>query len=140
MWVLTVRLFVDEIKEKGLRKAVFELIDETVERLTPGLNIQDLREALRGDAPSRRPNPRLTPHADAFWLHMRPSYYHQAVTGLYPSFRLGWLSTYFFVIEIITRLFLIISYTPSPDPAHQTIIHIPTNLPLRQFIRYLHRP
>src|SRR5260221_691172 len=139
MSVLPVPSFLDDIKEKGLRKAVFELIDETVERLTPGLNIQDLREALRGDAPSRRPNPRLTPHADAFWLHMRPSYYHQAVTGLYPSFRLGWLSTYFFVIEIITGLFLMIFYTPSPDAAYQNMINILSNVPLGQFMRDLHR-
>ena len=70
---------------------------------------------MRGEPPSRRPNPRLTPHADAFWMHMRPSYYHQAVTGIYPTFRLGWLSTYFFLVEIITGLFLMIFYTPSPE-------------------------
>jgi ubiquinol-cytochrome c reductase cytochrome b subunit len=139
MSVLPVPSFLDDIKEKGLRKAVFELVDETVERLTPGMNIQDIREALRGEAPSRRPNPRLTPHADAFWLHMRPSYYHQAVTGIYPTFRLGWLSTYFFVIEIITGLFLMIFYTPSPEAAYPNMLNILSNVPLGQFMRDLHR-
>ncbi len=95
MSVLPIPSFLDDVKEKGVRKAVLELVDESVERFTAGLNIQDIREALRGEPPSRRPNPRLTPHADAFWMHMRPSYYHQAVTGIYPTFRLGWLSTYF---------------------------------------------
>jgi len=74
----------DDIKTKGIRKALYENLDHTVARVTAGLNIQDIREALRGDKPSRRPNPRLTPHADTFWLHMRPSYFHTSVTGLYP--------------------------------------------------------
>jgi quinol-cytochrome oxidoreductase complex cytochrome b subunit len=139
MSVLPVPSFLDTVKEKGLRKAVYELIDESVERLTAGLNIQDIREALRGEPPSRRPNPRLTPHADAFWMHMRPSYYHQAVTGIYPTFRLGWLSTYFFVVEIITGLFLMIFYTPSPEAAYPDMLNILSNVPLGQFMRDLHR-
>jgi ubiquinol-cytochrome c reductase cytochrome b subunit len=139
MSVLPVPSFLDDIKEKGIRKATLELIDESVERLTAGLNIQDVREALRGEPPSRRPNPRLTPHADAFWMHMRPSYYNQAVTGVYPTFRLGWLSTYFFLVEIITGLFLMIFYTPSPDAAYQNMLNILSNVPLGQFMRDLHR-
>ncbi|MCC7451198.1 MAG: cytochrome bc complex cytochrome b subunit [Anaerolineae bacterium] len=139
MSVLPIPSFLDDVKEKGIRKATLELIDESVERLTAGLNIQDIREALRGEAPSRRPNPRLTPHADAFWMHMRPSYYHQAVTGIYPTFRLGWLSTYFFVIEIITGLFLMIFYTPSPEAAYPNMLNILSNVPLGQFMRDLHR-
>ena len=139
MSVLPFPSFLDDIKEKGVRKAVLELVDETVERITAGMNIQDIREALRGDPPSRRPNPRLTPHADAFWMHMRPSYYHQAVTGIYPTFRLGFLSTFTFVIEIITGLFLMIFYTPSPTVAYENMINIMTNVPLGQFIRDMHR-
>jgi quinol-cytochrome oxidoreductase complex cytochrome b subunit len=139
MSVLPIPSFLDDVKEKGIRKATLELIDESVERFTAGLNIQDIREVLRGEAPSRRPNPRLTPHADAFWMHMRPSYYHQAVTGIYPTFRLGWLSTYFFVVEIITGLFLMIFYTPSPEAAYQNMLNILSNVPLGQFVRDLHR-
>jgi len=139
MSVLPVPSFLDDVKEKGLRKAVFELLDETTERMTAGLNIQDIREALRGEPASRRPNPRLTPHADAFWMHMRPSYYHQAVTGIYPTFRLGWLSSYFFFVEIITGLFLMIFYTPAPDVAYQNMVNILSNVPLGQFMRDLHR-
>lgn len=139
MSVLPFPSFLDDIKEKGFRKAVLEVVDETVERITAGMNIQDIREALRGDPPSRRPNPRLTPHADAFWMHMRPSYYHQAVTGIYPTFRLGFLSTFTFVIEIITGLFLMVFYTPSPTAAYQNMINIMTNVPLGQFMRDMHR-
>ncbi len=139
MSVLPVPSFLDDIKEKGVRKAVLELVDESVERFTAGLNVNDLREALRGEAPTRRPNPRMTPHADAFWMHMRPSYYHQAMTGLYPTFRLGWLSTYFFLMEIISGLFLMIFYTPSPDAAYSNMLNILSNVPLGQFVRDMHR-
>lgn len=139
MSVLPVPSFLDDIKEKGLRKAVYEGVDEVVTRLTAGMNVQDIREALRGDAPSRRPNPRLTPHADGFFLHIRPSYYNEAVTGIYPTFRLGWLSTYFFVLEIITGLFLMVFYTPSPEVAYDNMLEILSNVPMGQFMRDLHR-
>lgn len=139
MSVLPVPSFLDDIKEKGLRKAIYEGLDETVTRITAGMNIQDIREALRGEEPSRRPNPRLTPHADSFFLHIRPSFYHEAVTGIYPTFRLGFLSTYFFMIEIITGLFLMIFYTPSPDVAYENMLNILGNVPLGQFMRDLHR-
>lgn len=139
MSVLPVPSFLDDIKEKGFRKATLELVDETVERITAGLNVNDLREAIRGEAPTRRPNPRMTPHSDAFWMHMRPSYYHQAMTGLYPTFRLGWLSTYFFLMEIISGLFLMIFYTPSPEAAYPNMLNILSNVPLGQFVRDMHR-
>ena len=59
--------FLDDVQEKGWRKAVMEGVDEVVERTTAGMNIQDIREALRGEDPSRRPNPRLSPPA-CRWL------------------------------------------------------------------------
>lgn len=139
MSVLPFPSFLDDVKEKGFKKAVFEGINEVVERATAGMNVQDVREALRGEAPSRKPNPRLQPHADGFWLHMRPSYFHKSVTGLYPEFRLGWLSTYFVVFETITGIFLMVWYTPSPEVAYANMIAIMANVPLGQFMRDLHR-
>lgn len=131
--------FLDDVQEKGWRKAVMEGVDEVVERTTAGMNIQDIREALRGESPSRRPNPRLSPHADGFWLHMRPGYFHKDVTGVYPTFRLGWLSTYFVVFETITGLLLMLWYTPSPEIAYGNMLDILNNVPLGQFMRDLHR-
>lgn len=139
MSVLPFPSFLDDVKEKGFKKAVFEVVDESVERLTAGMNIQDIREALRGDNPSRRPNPRLTPHADGFWLHMRPSYFHRDMTGLYPTFRLGWLSTYFVFFETITGIILMFWYTPAPEIAYSNMLDILANVPLGQFVRDLHR-
>ncbi len=139
MSVLPFPSFLDDVKEKGFKKAVFEGINEVVERATAGMNVQDIREALRGEAPSRKPNPRLQPHADGFWLHMRPSYFHKSVTGIYPEFRLGWLSTYFVVFETITGIFLMVWYTPSPEVAYANMISIMSAVPLGQFMRDLHR-
>ncbi|NJO84045.1 MAG: cytochrome bc complex cytochrome b subunit [Blastochloris sp.] len=139
MSVLPFPSFLDDVKEKGLRRALYEGANEVVERLTAGMNIQDIREALRGEAATRKPNPRLQPHADGFWLHMRPSYFHRSVTGLYPEFRLGWLSTYFVFFETITGMFLMVWYTPSPEVAYRNMLDIMSNVPLGQFMRDLHR-
>ncbi len=139
MSVLPFPSFLDDVKEKGLKRATFELIDESVERLTAGMNVGDIREALRGEAPSRKPNPRLQPHADGFWLHMRPSYFHADMTGLYPTFRLGWLSTYFVFFETITGILLMVWYTPSPEVAYSDMINMISNVPMGQLMRDLHR-
>lgn len=139
MSVLPFPSFLDDVKEKGLKKAVFELVDESVERLTAGMNIADVREALRGEAASRKPNPRLTPHADGFWLHMRPSYFHADMTGLYPTFRLGWLSTYLVFFTTITGILLMVWYTPSPEIAYENMLAMLSNVPLGQLMRDLHR-
>ena len=139
MSILPFPSFLDDVKEKGFRKAIMEGIDESVERITAGMNIQDIREALRGDAPSRRPNPRLSPHADGFWLHMRPGYFHKDMTGIYPTFRLGWLSTFFVFFETITGVLLMFWYTPSPEIAYGDMLNMLSNVPLGQFVRDLHR-
>ncbi len=139
MTILPFPSFLDDVKEKGFKKAVFEGIDDSVERLTAGLNVQDLREAFRGETASRRPNPRLTPHADGFWLHMRPSYFNRDVTGMYPTFRLGWLSSYFVFFETITGILLMLWYTPSPEIAYGDMLTILSNVPLGQLMRDMHR-
>ncbi|MCY4019398.1 MAG: cytochrome bc complex cytochrome b subunit [Chloroflexi bacterium] len=139
MSILPFPSFLDDVKEKGFKKAIFEGIDDSVERLTAGMNVQDVREALRGDGASRRPNPRLTPHADGFWLHMRPSYFNRDVTGMYPSFRLGWLSSYFVFFETITGILLMLWYTPSPEIAYGDMLTILSNVPLGQLMRDMHR-
>lgn len=130
--------FIEQIQEMGLKQAFIAKTDEVVERITAGMNVNDIRAALRGDEP-RRPNPRLRPHADSFWLHIRPSFYHTEVTHIYPTFRLGWLSTWLFVWETLTGIFLMIFYTPSPLAAYQNIWNILGNVPLGQLMRNLHR-
>jgi ubiquinol-cytochrome c reductase cytochrome b subunit len=130
--------FFDQVREMGVKQATIAKADEVVERITAGMNVNDIRAALRGDEP-RRPNPRLRPHADGFWFHIRPSFYHTEVTRIYPTFRLGWLSTFLFVWETLTGIFLMIFYTPRPGVAYSDIWNILTNVPLGSLMRDLHR-
>jgi quinol-cytochrome oxidoreductase complex cytochrome b subunit len=128
----------DDIKNKGLIPTLLYKTNETVERLTAGLDIAAVRSMLRGD-PAPRPNPRVKPHADSFWFHIRPTYYHNLVSGLYPSFRLGWFSTYFFVFETITGVILMVFYTPSPLVAYENMLNILGNVPFGRLMRDLHK-
>ena len=130
--------FKASIKERGLRRAIYAQVDQAVTRLTTGLNIRDVRSVLRGDPPGR-PNPRVKPHTESFIFHIRPTFYHRAVTKLYPTFRLGFLSGLLFLIEGITGIFLMIFYTPSPDAAYGNMLNILSNVPFGKFVRDLHR-
>lgn len=130
--------FLDDIKQKGLKQATTDLADDWVTRITSGLNISDVRSVLRGDPPPR-PNPRLTPHAEGFWLHMKPTYYHRLMDGVYPTFRLGWLATFFFAWEILTGIYLMIFYTPSPLVAYENMLNILSNVPFGRWMRDTHK-
>ncbi len=127
------------MRQVGPRQAIVEGINDVVFRTTNGIDIAELRAILRGDPPTARPNPRLRPHADSFWFHIRPGYYNQDVVGVYPTFKLGWLSTYFFALEFLTGLFLMVFYTPSTAQAYDNMLNILSNVPLGQFMRDLHR-
>ena len=130
--------FLDDIEEKGVLKASTDLADDVVTRVTAGLNISDVRAVLRGDPPAR-PNPRLTPHADGFWFHVRPGYYSNLMDGLYPTFRLGWLATFFFAWETLTGIYLMIFYTPSPIVAYENMLDILSNVPFGRWMRDTHK-
>jgi len=130
--------FMDSVKERGVRQTIYAKADELVERLTTGMGIQDTRSVLRGDPPGR-PNPRVKPHTESFIFHIRPTFYHQAITKLYPTFHLGFLSGLLFGIEIITGIFLMIFYTPSPDAAYGNMLNILSNVPFGKFVRDIHR-
>src|SRR3990170_2939546 len=128
----------DEVKSKGLKPALRDKADDLITRVTAGLDIADVRGVLRDDPPGR-PNPRLKPHAEGFWLHMKPTYYHNLVDGLYPTFRLGWLSTFFFAFEILTGVFLMFYYTPSPLVAYEDMLNLLSNVPFGRLMRDLHK-
>ena len=129
---------VDQVKQTGMKATLAERADDAFTRFTSGLSWDDVRGVLRGDPPAK-PNPRVKPHTEGFWFHIRPTFYHEAVTSLYPTFRLGLLSALFFTIEIVTGVYLMIFYTPSPERAYTSMIDILTNVPFGSFMRDLHR-
>ncbi len=129
---------VNQVKTTGFKATVAQRADDVFQRMTTGLSWDDVRGILRGDPPPK-PNPRVKPHTESFWFHIRPTFYHEATTTLYPTFRLGLLSALFFAIEIITGIYLMIFYTPSPERAYSSMIDILTNVPFGMFVRDLHR-
>src|SRR3989338_2724916 len=49
--------FLDDVKQKGLVPALLYKTNEAVERLTAGLDIEDIRSVFRGDPAPRTPKP-----------------------------------------------------------------------------------
>jgi len=113
--------------------------EETTRAIMAGIGLRELRAILRGDDPTERPNPRYKAHVKSFLLHIRPKYYQRGSTWFTHTFRLGWFSVFFFVIETITGLVLMIFYAPSPNTAYQDILNIMSNVPFGRYMRDMHR-
>ncbi len=104
----------------------------------PSMGWADWRSTLRGEA-APRPNPRMRVHANSFWYHIRPRALPLEATAWYYTFGLGWLSTFFFVLEAITGLVLMVYYTPSPNQAYADMLKILSDVPLGRLMRNMHR-
>lgn len=121
------------------RKTVFQMIDDRVRIITAGMNIAELRAVMRGDPPTEKPNPRYKVITTSFIMHLRPRYYQQAATRFTHTFRLGWFTMFFFVVETLTGLILMVYYVPSPEGAYEAILDIESNVFLGELMRDLHR-
>lgn len=128
----------ERTSSKGWFAGLLQGLNGVFAYLTAGISAGDFRSMLRGDPPGR-PNTRLRPHADAFLLHIKPSYYHESVTRFTHTYRLGLLSTYLFLFETITGIILMIWYAPSPERAYKDMIVLLSNVPFGQIMRDLHR-
>jgi quinol-cytochrome oxidoreductase complex cytochrome b subunit len=126
-------------QREELREKVDALIDERVRAITAGLSLKELRAILRGDDPTEKPNPRYKVITTSFIAHLRPRYYPAAATWFQHTFRLGWFTTFFFMVELITGLVLMIYYVPFPDQAYESILTIESNVFLGELMRDLHR-
>lgn len=127
-----------DTKKQGVRSYIGGMADNIFTRVTAGIPWREFRKMLRGD-PAPRPNPRLKPHSESFTLHIKPTYYHEAVTKFTYTFRLGLLSTYLFFIEIITGLLLMVWYAPTPERAYFDMVNLLANVPMGQLMRDVHR-
>ncbi len=121
------------------RKRMGEAIDHRVRIITAGLNLNELRNVVRGDPPQEKPNPRYRVHTTSFLFHIRPRYYEQGSTIFSHTFRLGFFTTFFFFVELITGLILMIYYTPSPAEAYNSILDLMSNVPFGKMLRDIHR-
>ncbi len=127
-----------DIEKKGFFKSAATAADDVFTRITAGIDAGEFRRMLRGEPPGR-PNPRLKPHSESFLLHIKPTFYHESVTRFTHTFRLGLLSTYLFLFETLTGIFLMIWYAPSPERAYVDMLNILSNVPFGQLMRDLHR-
>jgi quinol-cytochrome oxidoreductase complex cytochrome b subunit len=94
---------------------------------------------LRGDPPTARPNPRYRAHTNSLLLHLRPRTYAQASTRFTHTFRLGFFTTFFFFVEAITGLVLMLYYVPTPEGAYASIWRLMTRVPFGELLRDIHR-
>lgn len=104
----------------------------------PSMGWKDWRSTIRGEA-APRPNPRMRVHNNSFWYHIRPRALPLEATAWYYTFGLGWLSTFFFVLEAVTGLVLMVYYTPSPTQAYPDMLRILSDVPLGRLMRNMHR-
>src|SRR3990172_602542 len=122
-----------------LRQKTFKAIDNRVRIITAGLNLRELRAVLRGDPPTEKPNPRYRVITTSFIAHLRPRYYPKAATWFTHTFRLGFFTTFFFVVEVITGVILMVYYIPFPDQAYGSILEIESNVFFGELLRDIHR-
>lgn len=129
----------ESVETKSFRQKTWDAVDHRVRAITAGLGLHELRALMRGDPPTERPNPRYKVHVTSFLFHIRPKFYQQASTWLTHTFRLGFFTTLFFLIEIITGLVLMVYYVPSLGEAYQSVVKIISEVPFGSFWRDLHR-
>ena len=121
------------------RERIMDMVDARVRAITAGLSMKELRAILRGDEPTEKPNPRYKVITTSFVAHLRPRYYQQAATWFSHTLRLGWFTTFFFVVETITGVILMFYYIPFPDQAYGSILAIESNVFFGELLRDLHR-
>lgn len=131
--------FVDSVSNKGIKQAVSETVDQTARAILAGISLKEMRALLRGDPPTEKPNPRYRAQVKSFLLHIRPKFYQEGSTWFTHTFRLGLFSTFFFAVEVITGLILMVYYTPSPEVAYYDMINILSNVNMGKFMRDMHR-
>lgn len=117
--------------------------DGRVERwsraLTAGMGLREVRAMLRGDPPTAQPNPRYRAHTNSLLLHLRPRFYPLASTRFTHTFRLGFFTTFFFSVEVVTGLILMLYYEPTPESAYESIWRLMTRVPFGELVRDIHR-
>jgi ubiquinol-cytochrome c reductase cytochrome b subunit len=127
------------INFQDLRQKMGAAIDNRVRIITAGLGIDELRAVLRGDPPTEKPNPRFKVHTTSFLFHIRPRYYQKGSTILTHTFRLGFMTVFFFTVELVTGIILMIYYVPTPEGAYESILKIMSEVPFGNLMRDLHR-
>lgn len=130
---------VEEIRKYDWLAWMAALADYVTRGLTAGLSGKELRAILRGDAPTEKPNPRYKAQVKSFMLHIRPKYFQRGSTWFTHTWRLGWFSVFFFIVETITGIILMLYYAPTPERAYGDMLYLLGSVPFGEFLRDAHR-
>jgi ubiquinol-cytochrome c reductase cytochrome b subunit len=122
-----------------MRQKASSAIDSRVRAITAGMGLKELRAVSRGEPPTEKPNPRYKVHTTSFLFHIRPRYYEKGSTFFTHTFRLGFFTMFFFMVEVITGLILMIYYTPAPTAAYESILSLESNVYYGRYLRDAHR-
>lgn len=137
-FVQSVRSFADQIRSMTVADWR-ELIDQRFRIIMAGIGLEEMRAILRGDPATERPNPRYRAHVVSFIAHIRPKFYQRASTWFSHTFRLGYFTFFFFMVELITGIVLMVFYSPTPGSAYQSILELESNVPFGKLMRDMHR-
>lgn len=121
------------------KSRIYQRLDRGARGLAAGLGLAELQALLRGQEPTERPNPRYKAHTNSFLLHIRPRYYQNASTWFTHTFRLGFMTAFLFLVEIITGFLLMIYYVPTPEDAYASILRLLSQAPYGELLRDVHR-
>ncbi len=121
------------------KSRIYQRLDQGTRGLAAGLGLAELQALLRGQEPIGRPNPRYKAHSNSFLLHIRPRYYQNASTWFTHTFRLGFMTAFLFLVEIITGFLLMIYYVPTPEEAYASILRLLSQAPYGELLRDVHR-
>jgi ubiquinol-cytochrome c reductase cytochrome b subunit len=127
-----------QVEQPNGRRRLMAWIGEVGRSFFPSMGMADWRSVLRGEA-APRPNPRMRVHNNSFWYHIRPRALPEEATAWYYTVGLGWMSFFFFMVEAITGLILMVFYVPSASEAYPTMVQIMTDVPLGNLMRNVHR-
>ncbi|WP_051309620.1 cytochrome b N-terminal domain-containing protein [Desulfogranum japonicum] len=75
----------------------------------------------------------------SFFLHIRPRCYSLETLDVQRTWLLGFFALFLLVVELITGIFLMVYYSPTPETAYESILHLHTGVPFGRLLRDIHR-
>jgi quinol-cytochrome oxidoreductase complex cytochrome b subunit len=81
---------------------------------------------------------RILPGRTSFFFHLRPRQYPASAIRFSNTCYLGFFTTLFLAVEILTGMLLMVYYTPTPNFAYQSIQNLAL-VPFGKLLRDLHR-
>lgn len=112
---------------------------KTKRSLIAGLDFSDIRSLLNHNLSDQNSAAIQQSHRLSFFLHFRPRNYPIGAIYFRHTYYLGFLLILLVFVELITGLFLMVYYIPTPDDAYSSILRIINTVPFGELFRDIHR-